>query len=107
MNLKPLLRNALVVGQFFLPQPNRQRATSLLQGELLQAVAEPSNPHDALAVAVQTTDGIKLGYFPKEYSPAVALFLSSPGFQLHITVTGHASNAQKNPTVDVSVEKVG
>src|SRR5699024_8707506 len=45
--------------------------TCLTEGNTVKLIQEPTNPHDANAVAVYTQDDKKLGYVPNFYSQAV------------------------------------
>ncbi len=45
---------------------------SLALGVRLRLLREPANPHDDLAIAVQTVEGLRLGYVPRSENPVLA-----------------------------------
>jgi hypothetical protein len=78
----PLLRGLEVVGIHYRPDEVKARINAFPQGSAIEATlrAEPTNPHDPHAVAVDI-DGIHIGYIPKTVSAMVALAL---GQHLHV-----------------------
>lgn len=60
---------------------------SLLPGVALHLQAEPTNPYDGNAVAVQRSDGLMLGYVPRAANEPVARLLKL-GRRLEAVVVG-------------------
>ncbi len=48
---------------------------ALRKGQLLSLKREPNNPHDALAIAVYTTTGKKIGYLPRRLNEIPATLM--------------------------------
>lgn len=102
-----IYRDGRVVGQFFISDAHqRSTAENLPPDSPVQCVAEPENEHDKLAVSVRF-GGAHVGYIPKEFSPAIALFLSA-GYLVTGHTTGFAKKGQRNPLVRLwAVQKGG
>jgi hypothetical protein len=103
MARRVLLREIRIVGQYFLPDADRKFVDALPVGQRIDLSPEPTNPHDGLAVLAHV-GGRKIGYIPKEMSPAVALFCEAPGYKVHAEMVSFADKGQKNPIVNVYVE---
>lgn len=65
--LKPLFRNARVVGSQFRDEAAKAAYASLAKGEVLTLELEPTNEHDEFAVKV-LVEGLHIGYIPREMS---------------------------------------
>lgn len=63
--------NTLIVGGGYHPGA-LPRTSKLKKDEQVLLMREPSNPYDKHAVAVVSTDGVKLGYVPRQEAPVVA-----------------------------------
>ncbi|MBM3558766.1 MAG: hypothetical protein FJX53_02505 [Alphaproteobacteria bacterium] len=59
----------------------------IVVGERLRLRAEPGNPYDANAVAVERMDGLMLGYVSRRAVPPVARLLAA-GARIDATVVG-------------------
>lgn len=66
----------VIVGEGFHPGATDRRM-ELTAGEVLVLVREPSNLFDKNAVAVFSSDGVKLGYVPRTEAPVVAKVIDS------------------------------
>lgn len=75
---------------------------SLRAGEELQAVREPGNPYDPLAVALYTPDGARLGYLPRGLNEPVA-HLFDQGFTVRAVVAEVDPEAEPWKRVRVQV----
>lgn len=82
--------------------PNEQRAIDeIVQGDLLQIVAEPENPVDPAALLIMTEHDTPLGWVP---APLVPLLSRASG--LAATVA-HANSSRSNPHVRLLVDVAG
>ncbi len=49
----------------------------LKPGDHLVLKREPQNPHDMLAISIETKDGIKLGYVPRDENSVIARLMDA------------------------------
>lgn len=88
--VKPVIRDARIMGVSFRDTAAQNRYQQLVQGEQLAIEPEPANEFDPYAVKILTQDGVHLGYVPKEISAV-----------LHVLTDVHA----KLVTVVTRIEK--
>lgn len=79
-------------------QDAEERIEQLGFGETVILKREPDNPHDHRAIAVNTTDNIKLGYIPKSQNYALAKILDA-GKEL----TAHVAQKYSDPRIGVDI----
>lgn len=49
----------------------------LKQGDYLVLKREPKNPHDELAISIETQDGVRLGYVPRDENSVIARLMDA------------------------------
>ncbi len=74
---------------------------SVRAGDRLVPVREPENPHDPLAVRLDTEGGEKVGYVPRAVNAAIAELLDS-GVELECAVTV-AEQGRRAPYLTVAI----
>ncbi|MBR5115298.1 MAG: HIRAN domain-containing protein [Oscillospiraceae bacterium] len=80
-----------------------EAASSVRQGDALELVREPENPHDALAVRIDNAAGEKIGYVPRALNADIAALLDA-GVELRCcTVSVEAGKTA--PFITVSVDE--
>ena len=70
MSLKPLFRNARIVGSSFRDDHAKAIYAALKVADPVDFELEPSNEHDPYAVKV-IADGVHVGYIPREMSAVI------------------------------------
>jgi hypothetical protein len=50
---------------------------NLKEGDKLDFFREPENPHDANAIVIKTTGGVKIGYVPKRDNPVFSRLMDA------------------------------
>lgn len=85
MNLKPLFRNARIVGSSFRDEEAKTVYANLRVGDAVQFELEPTNEHDPFAVKVVVKDGTHVGYIGREMS--AVLYATGVGDHIQAVVS--------------------
>lgn len=78
-----------------------EAAGAVRTGDMLLLVRERDNPHDALAVRLDTGDGRKVGYVPRAVNAPVAELMDA-GIELECAVTA-VESGRKAPFITIAV----
>ena len=99
MSTTPLLRSIAILGQYFLSGDDLEAARAIVPGNEVAIEHETTNEHDQFAALVRGPTGHKLGYIPKEMSPAICAFCDA-GYKVTGTIIGFSA---KNPIANIVV----
>ena len=80
-----------------------EATAAVRQGDALLLVRERDNPHDALAVRLDTGDGRKVGYVPRAVNAPVAELMDA-GIELECAVTA-AESGRNAPFITIAISE--
>lgn len=66
----------------------KERLDHLMKGEELRVAPDPNNPHDNLAVQIQTTDFQMIGWVPRYLAPDLAM-AADGRYEAHVVRVNH------------------
>lgn len=105
-----IFRDIEILGQYFLKEESQKQTVAGLSPQSEVRVRhEPENAHDRFAAVVEaihpdSRPGLpvwcKIGYIPKQYSPAAVVFAAS-GYRVYGEISGFTI---KNPLANIYVE---